>query len=112
MGSMLVFNLWGVEVECSDREFARFDPPNGTTCGDYLSDYLQQGMSNLINPEATSDCQVCSFSKGEDYLRTLNLNEYYYGWRDAAIVVIFAISSYALVYGLMKLRTKTSKKAE
>lgn len=112
---MLVFNLWGVEVECSDRELARFDPPKGTTCGDYLSGYLQEGlgaMSNLLNPDATSNCQVCSFSRGEDYLRTLNLNEYYYGWRDAAIVVIFAISSYALVYALMKLRTKTSKKAE
>lgn len=115
MGSMLVFDIWGIDIRCSDREFARFDPPNGTTCGEYLSDYLTQGMgaaSNLVNPDATSQCKVCSYTKGEDYLRTLNLNEYYYGWRDAAIVVIFAISSYALVYALMKLRTKASKKAE
>ncbi|KPM39862.1 Protein SNQ2 [Neonectria ditissima] len=115
MGSMLVFNIWGAEIECKEREFARFDPPNGTTCGEYLADYLEQGIgavSNLVNPDATSDCKVCSYTKGEDYLRTLNLLEYYYGWRDAAIVVIFALSSYALVYALMKLRTKTSKKAE
>ncbi|KAH7176418.1 ABC-2 type transporter-domain-containing protein [Dactylonectria macrodidyma] len=115
MGSMLVFDIWGSDINCSEREFARFDPPNGTTCGDYLADYLETGMgmvSNLVNPDATSECKVCSYTKGEDYLRTLNLKEYYYGWRDAAIVVIFAISSYALVYALMKLRTKTSKKAE
>lgn len=115
MGSMLVFDIWGSDVNCSDREFARFDPPSNTTCGDYLADYLAQGLgsvSNLVNPEATSGCKVCSYTKGEDYLRTLNLKEYYYGWRDAAIVVIFALSSYALVYALMKLRTKTSKKAE
>lgn len=114
MGSLLVFDVWGSDIKCSDREFARFDPPNGTTCGEYLSDYLQNGLgatSNLINPEATSQCKVCSYTKGEDYLRTLNLNEYYYGWRDAAIVVIFVFSSYALVYALMKLRTKTSKTA-
>ncbi|KAH6959784.1 ABC-2 type transporter-domain-containing protein [Ilyonectria sp. MPI-CAGE-AT-0026] len=115
MGSMLVFDVWGTDVNCSDDEFAKFDPPNGTTCGQYLSDYVAQGfgtVSNLINPDATSECMVCSYSKGEDYLRTLNLKEYYYGWRDAAIVVIFAFSSYVLVYVLMKLRTKTSKKAE
>ncbi|RSL97759.1 hypothetical protein CEP52_010736 [Fusarium oligoseptatum] len=115
MGSMLVFDIWGSDIKCSDKEFARFDPPNGTTCGEYLEDYLGQGLgmiSNLVNPDATSECKVCSYTKGEDYLRTLNLKEYYYGWRDAAIVVIFALSSYALVYVLMKLRTKTSKKAE
>lgn len=115
MGSMLVFNIWGGDITCSEKEFARFDPPNGTTCGEYLSDYLTQGLgviSNLVNPDATSECKVCSYSKGDDYLRNLNLNEYYYGWRDAAIVVIFALSSYALVYALMKLRTKASKRAE
>ncbi|KAI8722396.1 hypothetical protein NCS52_00383300 [Fusarium sp. LHS14.1] len=115
MGSMLVFDIWGSDIKCSEKEFARFDPPNGTTCGDYLEEYLGQGLgmiSNLVNPDATSECKVCSYTKGEDYLRTLNLKEYYYGWRDAAIVVIFALSSYALVYVLMKLRTKTSKKAE
>jgi ABC-type multidrug transport system permease subunit len=55
---------------------------------------------------------VCQYKTGSDYLRTVNLNEYYYGWRDAAIVVIYVISSYALVFLLMKLRTKKSKKVE
>lgn len=115
MGSMLVFDLWGNKVTCSSREFATFDPPNGTTCGEYLKDYLTQGpgsMANLINPDATASCKVCSYTEAQDYLRTLNLQEYYYGWRDAGIVVLMVFSSYALVYGLMKLRTKTSKKAE
>lgn len=115
MGSMLVFDLWGSKVTCSAKELATFSPPNGTTCGEYLKEYLTQGpgsMANLLNPDATVSCKVCSYTKAEDYLRTLNLNEYYYGWRDAGIVVLMVFSSYALVYGLMKLRTKTSKKAE
>ncbi|KAK5655072.1 hypothetical protein OQA88_5971 [Cercophora sp. LCS_1] len=114
MGGMLVFDIWGTPVKCKDAEFARFDPPNGTTCGEYLAVYLQ-GMgasSNLINPEDTSQCRVCQFRDGSDYIRSLNLAEYYFGWRDAGIVVLFAISSYVLVFALMKLRTKTSKKAE
>jgi ATP-binding cassette subfamily G (WHITE) protein 2 (SNQ2) len=114
MGSLLVFTSFDQEVRCKQSEFAIFNPPSGQTCASYLANYLQ-GMghaSNLINPEATSDCHVCQYTRGSDYLATLNLNDYYYGWRDAAICVIFALSGYALVFGLMKLRTKASKKAE
>ncbi|KAK9785219.1 putative ABC-2 type transporter [Seiridium cardinale] len=113
MGSMLVFDIWGTTINCAESEFAIFDPPNGT-CSEYLSDYMigAGASSNLINPDATAGCKVCQYRDGSDYLRTLNLESYSYGWRDAGIVVLFAFSSYALVYGLMKLRTKTSKKAE
>ncbi|KAJ9144065.1 ABC-2 type transporter [Pleurostoma richardsiae] len=113
-GSMLVFDLWGTKVECRDHEFAVFDPPNGTTCQQYLSGYMQ-GMgsgSRLINPDADSGCRVCQYRDGSDYLHTINLLNYSYGWRDAGIVAVFVFSSYAMVYLLMKLRTKTSKKAE
>lgn len=114
MGSLLVFDLWGTEVTCADDEFAIFNPPDGLNCGDYLADYKAgAGVgSNLINPDATEACRVCQYSDGGDYLRGMNLLEYEYGWRDAGIVVLFVFSSYALVYMLMKLRTKTTKKPE
>lgn len=114
MGSMLVFGVYDVDVQCTDQEFAVFDPPNGTTCGQYLSSYMKGrgAHSNLVDPHATSNCRVCEYRYGSDYLSTVNLKAYYYGWRDAGIVVIFALSSYALVYLMMKLRTKASKKAE
>ena len=114
MGSMLVFGVFDTDINCKEREFAMFDPPNGTSCGEYLSDFMQ-GMGarmNLVNPEASESCRVCQYRYGSDYLYTVNLKDYYYGWRDAAIVALFALSSYALVYLLMKLRTKQSKKAE
>ncbi|KAI5924436.1 ABC transporter [Camillea tinctor] len=114
MGSMLVFDVWGTDVTCKESEFAIFDPPNGTSCAQYLEPYMQMAgsSSNLINPDATAGCKVCQYRDGSDYLRSLNLLSYEYGWRDAGIVVIFAISSYALVYALMKLRTKATKTAE
>ncbi|KAJ3541172.1 hypothetical protein NM208_g4732 [Fusarium decemcellulare] len=113
MGSLMTFALFDKQIECADSEFAVFDPQPNETCSEYLSDYLQ-GMgsrSNLVNPDATSDCRVCQYRKGDDYLYSLNLKDFYYGWRDAAIVVIFVLSSYALVFVLMKLRTKATKKA-
>lgn len=68
--------------------------------------------TNLTNAAATEGCRVCQYRNGADYLYTINLVDYYYGWRDAGIVALFAISSYAMVYLLMKLRTKRSKTAE
>lgn len=114
MGGMLVFSVWDVDVKCKPSEYATFNPPNGTTCYDYLQPFLETigSRMNLINGDATEQCQVCQYTRGKDYLFTLNLKEYYYGWRDIGIVAIFAVSSYALVYALMKLRTKASKKAE
>jgi ATP-binding cassette, subfamily G (WHITE), member 2, SNQ2 len=114
MGSLLTFTVFDAEVKCKPNELAIFDTPGNQTCAQYLAEYLQ-GMgsrSNLLNPDATSGCEVCQYRNGADYLYTLNLKDYYYGWRDAAIVALFAISSYACVYLLMKLRTKASKKAE
>ncbi|KAF2813847.1 ABC transporter [Mytilinidion resinicola] len=114
MGSLLVFTDFSWDIKCKESEFAVFDPPSGQTCAQYLDAWLNGpgSRNNLVNADATTQCKVCQYRSGSDYLYTVNLLDYYYGWRDAAICVIFAISSYALVYLLMKLRTKASKKAE
>ncbi|KAF2847107.1 opaque-specific ABC transporter CDR3 [Plenodomus tracheiphilus IPT5] len=116
MGSLLVFTDFDWNIQCNDSEFAVFDPPGGgnQTCAQYLEAWLNGpgSRNNLINPEATEACRVCQYTLGRDYLATVNLTERYYGWRDAGICVIFSLSGYALVYLLMKLRTKASKKAE
>lgn len=114
MGSLLTFTTFSAPVICAEVEFAVFDPPSGQTCQQYLGPY-QMGMgarTNLTNPDATAGCRVCEYRNGSDYLYSVNLEDYYYGWRDAGIVVLFAVSSYAMVYLLMKLRTKRSKTAE
>ncbi|CAK7227434.1 ATP-binding cassette transporter snq2 [Sporothrix bragantina] len=115
VNGMLTFGIWGSKVVCAESELAYFDPPNGT-CSAYLADYMAPSGAgwrvNLLNPDATSGCQVCEYRDGSGYLSTLNINHYYVGWRDAAITVLYAFSGYALVFGLMKLRTKASKKAE
>jgi ATP-binding cassette subfamily G (WHITE) protein 2 (SNQ2) len=113
MGSLLVFTTFDAPVNCASSEFAIFDPPANQTCLSYLSNYLS-GMgarANLVNPEATESCKVCEYRVGSDYLATVNLPDYYYGWRDAAIVTLFVFSGYILVYVLMKLRTKRTKTA-
>ncbi|PLB55533.1 hypothetical protein P170DRAFT_443293 [Aspergillus steynii IBT 23096] len=112
VGSMLTFTIFDADVSCADSELAIFEPPSNMTCGDYLAEYLENSGANLLNPDAVLQCEVCPYTKGSDYLETININGWYYGWRDAAITIIFIISSYALVYCFMALKTKSSKKAE
>jgi ABC-type multidrug transport system permease subunit len=114
MSSLMVFTTWDKPVTCKPNEVALFDPPVGQTCQEYLSAY-QNGMgsaTNLLNPNDSSACQVCQYTTGADYLRTLNLDEKYFGWRNAGLVVVFVFGIYGLVYLMMKLRTKQTKKAE
>ena len=115
MSGLLVFPNWDIVVECSENELALFDPPANQTCGQYLEGYKMSpyGMaSNLLNPDAQTGCQVCQYQYGSDWLKSLNIKAHYHGWRDIGIVAIFVCSSYAIVYLLMKLRTKKSKRAE
>ncbi|UPL03176.1 hypothetical protein LCI18_014110 [Fusarium solani-melongenae] len=112
-GAFLTFATFSVDVTCERGELAVFNPPANETCGDYLSTY-QQGMgrgTNLLSPAATENCEVCRYTTGQDYLKTLNLNEEYYGWRNAGLVVLWAGVFYALVFLMMKLRTKATKRA-
>lgn len=114
MSSLLIFTTWNKPVHCSTGELAVFDPPINETCGTYLAAY-RQGVgagTNILNPDATAGCNVCQYTQGADFLRTLNLKEESYGWRNAGIVVAFVAGCYAMVYLMMKLRTKATKKAE
>ncbi|CCG84810.1 protein of unknown function [Taphrina deformans PYCC 5710] len=113
IGGLMTFTIWDVDVHCKSQELAVVSTPNGQSCIDYLQEYLTISPGvNLLNPDATASCQMCQYTKGSDYLATININNYVDGWRDSAIVVIFCISSYALVYLMMKLRTKASLKAQ
>ncbi|RMY71825.1 hypothetical protein D0863_04889 [Hortaea werneckii] len=114
MSSLLIFTTWEKPVRCEPNEIALFDPAPGQTCAEYLGPY-QNGMgaaTNLLNPNDTANCQVCQYTTGADYLQTLNLAEKYYGWRNAGLVVVFVFGIYGLIFLLMKLRTKQTKKAE
>jgi ABC-type multidrug transport system permease subunit len=114
IGALLWFGMWGTPVTCTMQELAIFNTPNGETCQLYLAEYLSQinPGANLLNPLATSGCQVCPYTTGTNYLQTVNITESSDGWRNVGITAIFCVSSYALVLALMKLRTKQTMAAE
>jgi len=97
IGGVLAATLRNIPVECAVSETAHFDAPPGQTCTQYAGAFAQSAGGYLLNPDATSDCQYCPYSVGDQYLQTLNINA---GdkWRDFGIFLVFVFSNYFLVY--------------
>jgi ABC-type multidrug transport system permease subunit len=87
IGGLVVPIVWDVDVQCNDQEYAIFDPPSGQTCGAYMEEFLSTNPGYLNDPSATANCQYCQYSKGSEYLATLNLPRWVYGWRDICLTL-------------------------
>ncbi|CAF3466619.1 unnamed protein product [Fusarium graminearum] len=113
IGGLLEPVVWDVKVDCRSEELTHIPLPNSnsTTCGDYMADFIQDNSGYVIDPESTSTCSYCPYTTGADYLVQFKIDEKYFGWRDVGITALFCISSYALVFLMMKLRTKSTKTA-
>lgn len=101
IGGLVTPILWDVRVECTQEEFGILDPPSGSTCAQYLSDFIEQGNGYINNPDATSGCEYCPYSVGNEYLQAYNLTRRVYTWRDICLTLLFVLSSYALVFLLL-----------
>jgi len=114
VGGIVAFALRDVVVICSTDELARFAPPAGQTCGDYMASFLSQvNAGYVVDPSSTTECGYCPYANGTEYLQTLNLPDpTLYGWRNIGVTGIFIVSSYGLVFLLMKLRSKSTKSAK
>ncbi|KAH7148162.1 ABC multidrug transporter [Fusarium sp. MPI-SDFR-AT-0072] len=111
IGGLLEPVVWDVKVQCKPEELTSIPLPDNTTCGDYMADFLSSNAGYVVDAGSTSSCDYCAYSTGADYMKSMNINASYYGWRDVGITALFCISSYALVFLMMKLRTRATKTA-
>ncbi|KAM0326619.1 hypothetical protein ACHAQA_006488 [Verticillium albo-atrum] len=91
--------LPAVAVQCSPAEFARFDPPPGSTCGEYAGSFVSSvaRAGYLEDDSATANCGFCPYQDGGEYMAGLNVQA---GdkWPAFGIMVAFAVANWALVY--------------
>jgi ATP-binding cassette subfamily G (WHITE) protein 2 (SNQ2) len=97
IGGVLSATLDGIPVICTETETAIFNPPPGQTCSSYASAFVSSAPGYLLNPDASTGCQYCPYSVGNDYLSTLNIKASD-KWRDFGIFLAFCCSNWALVY--------------
>lgn len=112
MQGLLVFPMWNEKVVCKKSEYGYFDPPAGQTCGTYLKEFMTYATGYVNNPDATSNCEYCGYSKGSEYLASMNMPKHIDGWKGILITLLFCITSYAAVFLLLKLRSKKTKTAQ
>ncbi|KAI1264453.1 putative ABC multidrug transporter [Xylariaceae sp. FL1019] len=111
VGGLLVPVTWSASVQCLQSELTTIPLPPNSTCGEYMADFLTTQPGYIVDPTDTASCSYCAYSSGADYLATLNLGKHIDGWRDVGITALFCVSSYALVFLMMRLRTKATKTA-
>lgn len=92
-------------VTCSQAEINIFQPPTNATCGSFIAPFLSYASGAIYNPKATSDCEYCRYSTGDQYLGTLDMG---WGsrWRNFGVMwvyVFFNVGILLLVTGLPRL---------
>lgn len=98
VSGMVVTELHGLPVRCTEREFNIFPIPNGTTCGEYVATWFQGGAPGYLrDPMATGECGYCAFGVGDEFYRPLGWS---WGdrWRDCGIFVVFVVSNLGLLF--------------
>jgi ATP-binding cassette subfamily G (WHITE) protein 2 (PDR) len=62
------------EVVCSANEFLHFEPPSGSTCGAYMTEWIGAYGGSLLDPSATSECQFCAISSTNTFLQQFSIS--------------------------------------
>jgi ATP-binding cassette, subfamily G (WHITE), member 2, SNQ2 len=84
VGGLVTPVTWDIEVQCTQSEMTTIPLPSNTTCGEYMADFLSANSGYIADPANSTACSYCAYESGADYLRTMNINEKYYGWRNVS----------------------------
>lgn len=86
IGGLLEPVVWDVQVDCRPEELTHIPLPtgNGTTCGDYMADFIRENSGYVVDPSSTKSCSYCPYTTGADYLSQFKIDERYFGWRDVS----------------------------
>jgi ABC-type multidrug transport system permease subunit/ABC-type multidrug transport system ATPase subunit len=83
-------------VECSTDEFARFSPPPGQSCQEYVGPYIEQAGGYVRNG-SDGLCEFCQYATGDEFGRGFSVY-YSHIWRNFGIFCGFIIFNYFVVY--------------
>ena len=85
---MLSTGLANTAVVCSTYEFVNITPVLGSTCQEFMKDYISVAGGYLQNPSATSDCQYCQMKSTNDFLKSVN-SIFSERWRNFGVFIGF-----------------------
>uniref|UniRef100_A0A0W0FAX3 Putative multidrug resistance protein cdr1 n=1 Tax=Moniliophthora roreri TaxID=221103 RepID=A0A0W0FAX3_MONRR len=111
--AMMSTGLANADAYCSDIEVSKFSPPNGTTCGEYLSEFLSKAGGTLSDPNSTSQCEFCSIDNTNQFLSRVN-SSYNLAWRNFGIMwayICFNLFAALFLYWLARVPKRSRAKS-
>ena len=88
--SLIGIMLHEKPVICSKKELTYFDPPEGQTCGEYMTPFFKTGTGYLTDPNAIANCGYCIYSVGDEYLAYISA-PYSNLWRNFGFYFAYTI---------------------
>ncbi|KAL4871026.1 ABC-2 type transporter-domain-containing protein [Aspergillus spectabilis] len=64
--------MHGVRFTCANEELSIFHAPAAETCASYAAEFFNMSTATgyLINPEASGQCEYCTYADGDEYVRS------------------------------------------
>ncbi|KAF9099132.1 hypothetical protein BGX23_003725 [Mortierella sp. AD031] len=101
---LVAAQLYNVPVICESDEYSIFNPPLGQTCKEYAAEFLKTASGYIHNENATSGCEYCTYSAGQDFYHGLSM-DYANRWRNVGIMFIYlAVNVVLVVVGIRYLK--------
>jgi len=97
VSGMVVTELHGRPVICPQDELSTFTAPRGQTCGEYMAPFFERGGAGYIVNNATSACEYCAYTAGEQFYLPLGL-DFHHRWVDLGIFTAFIGSNLILLF--------------
>lgn len=92
IGGMVVTELHGREVVCTNQEYNTFPAPSRQDCGSYMEPFFRNGGAGYLAKNATDLCQYCAYKVGDQFYEPLGFS-FDNRWRDLGIFAAFIVSN-------------------
>jgi ATP-binding cassette subfamily G (WHITE) protein 2 (PDR) len=87
VGALLGNGVGNAPVVCAETEYLSFDAPPGSTCGEYLSQYLDAAGGYLVDSNAEA-CQLCPIDNTDTFLMGVSIS-FSDRWRNFGLILVY-----------------------
>ncbi|KAI9480220.1 brefeldin A resistance protein [Coemansia mojavensis] len=78
------------------KEFYIFEPPAGSTCGQYAGSWISGASGYIENMDASSSCRYFQYKVGDEYTQTLDW-DFVHRWRNFLIFLGFTFFDIGII---------------
>lgn len=97
IGGMVVTELQGRDVICTESELNVFSAPSNLTCGEYMKPFFDRGGNGYIVDDAVQVCKYCAYKAGEQFYAAFSMS-FDQRWRDLGISAAFIGSNLIILF--------------